>query len=317
MARTHPLKNKLIVLIGGSGFLGGHIAQDLLEKGARLRVVSRTPEKAVKLKPLANLGQMQIGRCDVRNRRDIEAAVTGADMVVYLVGTFGADQESLQADGAGYAAKIAAREGADAFIYVSALGADAEAESGYASTKGKGEKKVLEAFPKATIVRPSILFGEDDSFVHLFANLVSTFPVLPVFGPDAQLQPLWVDDAAAAVAQILTDPSSHGGKVYELAGPEVITMEDLHQSIADGQCRNTSFIPVPDFISAIFAKLPLTPINSDQWELLKSGNKPSGDCPGLAKLGIAPKPLSLFLDKWMTRYRKHGRFTPSGNRHAA
>lgn len=311
MAHNSSLKDKLIVLIGGSGFLGGHIAQDLLEKGARLRVVSRNPEKAVKLKPLANLGQMQIGRCDVRDRRELEAAVTGADMVVYLVGSFGADQKALQTDAAGFAARIAAQEGAEAFVYVSALGADPKAESGYASTKGMGEAEVLKAFPTASIVRPSILFGEDDNFVHLFAGLVSTFPVLPIFGAEAQIQPLWVDDAAAAVVEILATPASHGGKVYEIAGPEVITMGELHSQIAHGQCKDTSFIPMPDIASTIFAKLPLTPMNSDQWALLKAGNKPSGDYPGIAKLGIAPKPLSLFLDKWMTRYRKHGRFTPS------
>lgn len=313
MAHNSPLKDKLVVLIGGAGFLGGHIAQDLLERGARVRIASRNPEQAVKLKPLANLGQMQIGRCDVMDKSQLEAAVIGADAVVYLIGTFGAHQKELQADRAGLAARVAAREGAESFTYVSALGADPQSENGYASTKGEGESQVLEAFPTASIVRPSMLFGEDDHFVHMFAGLVSTFPVLPVFGPDAPMQPLWVDDAAAAIVATLENPSSHGGKTYELAGPETITMLELHQNIAKGQCKNPAFIPVPDFASAIFAKLPLTPMNSDQWGLLKAGNVPSGDCPGIGKLGVAPKPLSLFLEKWMTRFRKHGRFTPSGS----
>lgn len=311
MTGTNPLKGKLVVLIGGAGFLGGHIAQDLLEKGARVRIASRNPEQAVKLKPLANLGQMQIGRCNVLEENELNAAVVGADMVVYLIGTFGGHQQELQADRAGFAARVAASEGAQAFVYLSALGADPEADSGYASTKGEGEQQVLKAFPKATIMRPSVLFGEDDNFVHMFAGLVRTFPVLPVFGAEAKLQPLWVDDAAAAVVAALTDPASHGGKTYEIAGPDVITMEELHHDIAEGQCKDTTFIPMPDAASAIFAKLPLTPMNSDQWNLLKAGNVPSGNRPGIAKLGITPKPLSLFLNKWMTRYRKHGRFTPS------
>jgi NADH dehydrogenase len=133
--------------------------------------------------------------------------------------------------------------------------------------------------------------------------------VLPVFGPQARLQPVWVDDVAAAAANALADPGRHGGKTYELAGPDVITMMELHQAIAKAQGRERMLVPVPDAASALFAALPGTPMNSDQWAMLKAGNVASGTLPGIDQLGVTPRPLSLFLDKWMVRFRKHGRFT--------
>jgi NADH dehydrogenase len=308
MARLGSFDNKLVVLIGGGGFLGCHVAQALLRQGARLRVADRHPEKAYRLKPLANLGQIQFARCDVTNPRSVENVVQGADAVIYLVGTFGAGQKALQADGAGFAARAAATAGASAFVYVSAIGADAASPSGYASTKGAGEQQVLAAFPQASVVRPSVLFGEEDAFINLFAGLVQSLPAVPVFGGEAQLQPLWVDDAAEAITTALADPAQHGGKTYELAGPEVLTMMELHRRIAAGQGRDPLLIAVPDALAGLFAALPGTPMNSDQWALLKQGNVAGGTLPGIARLGIEPRPLGLFLDRWMVRFRKHGRF---------
>lgn len=309
MAHLGPLEGKLVALIGGGGFFGSHVAQDLLRKGARLRIAERHPENAFRLKPLANLGQMQFARCNVASRRSIAAAVQGADAVVYLVGTFGRNAQALQAEGPGIAAELAAAEGARAFVSISAIGADAASESEYARTKGEGELNVRAAFPSATILRPSILFGEDDNFLNMFARLIATMPVLPVFGDKARLQPLWVDDAAAAVVHALSDPAAHGGKTYEIAGPEVVTMGEINRRIAEAQGRARSFIAVPDSLCALFAALPGTPMSSDQWTLLKRGSVASSELPGIAELGVTPKPLSLFLDRWMMHYRKHGRFS--------
>jgi NADH dehydrogenase len=308
MAHQAPLEDKLVVLIGGGGFLGAHLAQELLRRGVRLRIVERHPEQAYRLKALANLGQIQFGRCNVKDRSSLAAALQGADAAVYLVGTFGDDQFALQAEGAGAAAEAAAAAGAQAFVYVSAAGADADSDSGYAASKGVGEQRVLGAFPKATIVRPTILFGEDDAFLTMFAGLIASLPIMPVFGAEAKLQPLFVDDAADAIANALADPARHGGKTYELAGPEVLTMAELHRRIARAEGRERAFWAVPDALSGLFAALPGTPMNSDQWKLLKRGNTASGALPGCAQLGIQPRPLGLFLDRWMTRYRKHGRF---------
>ena len=310
MAKDSALNGKLVVLMGGSGFIGNYVAQALLERGARVRIASRNPEKAFKLKPLANLGQMQFARCDATNRRSVEQCIEGADAVVNLVGSFEGNLRTLMGEAPGWMAEAAAKEGASAFVHISAIAAepDEDTSNDYAAAKCLGEKRVFEVFPNATVLRPSILFGKDDNFLNMFGQLISTLPILPVFGPDSELQLVYVDDVAEAVARTLEDPGKFGGKTFELGGPEKLTMLEINRRIAEAQRRKRTFLPMPDPLSATFAALPGTPMSSDQWNLLAQGNTVSGDFPGFSKLGIEPKPLGLFLDKWMTRYRKHGRF---------
>lgn len=307
------LYGKVVTVLGGSGFFGEHVAQELLGRGARIRIASRNPEKAYQIKPLGNLGQTQFVRCDVTRPESVAAAVRGADAVVNLVGSFTGDLDAIQGRGAGRIAEAVKEAGATSFLHVSANGADAQSEVAYARTKGEGEIAVRDAFPGATIFRPSILFGSDDSFVMMFAGLISTFPILPVFGPDARLQPVFVDDAAEAIGNALARPAEHGGETYEICGPEVLTMLDLNERIAKAQARKRHFLPLPDAVSSAVAAVPGTPITSDQWALLEKGNVATGDYPGMEALGIAPRPLGLFLDRWMVRFRKHGRFTESAD----
>jgi uncharacterized protein YbjT (DUF2867 family) len=306
------LRGKVVVLLGGSGFFGRHVAQELLACGARLRIVSRNPQRAYSLKTLGNLGQVQFGRVDVTRPETLVPAFVGADAVVNLVGAFAGELDALQGAGAGRIAAAAKAAGAQAFVHISALGADSASPVDYARTKAEGEAAVLSAFPTATILRPAILFGSDDNFVNRFASLISSIPVMPVFGPEAKMQPVFVDDAAKAVVAALENPAAHGGKTFEIAGPEVITMLDFNRKIATAVGRERLFAELPDAVSGAIAKLigwlPGAPITTEQWELLKTGNVASGKLPGLKELGIAPHPLGLYLDRWLVRYRKHGRF---------
>ncbi|WPZ02927.1 complex I NDUFA9 subunit family protein [Blastomonas marina] len=312
MTKTDPLSGKLVTLFGGSGWLGTHVAQDLLERGARLKIASRHPEKARHLKPLANLGQVALVRCDVSREDSVRAAIAGSDAVVNLAGAFGANAEAVMAWGAEYIAQAAADEGVGALVHVSAIGADPDGDTAYAVSKAEGEAAMRDLFPQATIVRPSIIFGEDGEFINMMAGLIQRLPVLPVFAPESELQLVWVDDVAAGIVAALADPGKHGGKTYELAGPERVPMIALNRRIAQAQGRNRHFIPLPDAVSGGIAAatgwMPGAPISREQWKLLEKGNVASGDYPGFDKLGISPKPLGLFLDRWMARYRKHGRF---------
>ena len=323
MAKRDPLDGRLVVLLGGSGFLGTHVAQDLLARGARLRVASRDPMAAWKLKPLANLGQLQFVRCDVTRRDSLELALRGADYAVFLAGAFAGDLEALMERAPGEAAAImaqgdtadegAARSGARGFVLVSAIGADADSEVAYARTKARGEANVLREFVQASVIRPSILFGADDAFLSMFARLIRLLPALPVFGPDARLQPLHVADAAAAIVAALADPAAHGGRTFEIGGPDVLTMGEINRMIAEAQGRKRAFIDLPDAVSRTFARatgwLPGAPMTTDQWKLLKRGSVADPALPGLAELGVTPRPLALFLERYMTPYRTHGRFT--------
>ncbi len=310
MAQRGILNGKLVVLLGGSGFLGNYVAQALLDRGARLRIASRNPERAFHLKPLANLGQIQFARCDVSDRASVDRCMAGADAAVNLVGSFTGDLDRLMGAAPGWMASAAAREGAAAFVHVSAIVPEAAEgeQSGYAAAKRLGEERVRNEHAASTIIRPSVLFGKNDHFINLFAGLIAMLPVLPVFGPEARLQPTYVDDVAEAVVRALEDPAKRAGKIYELAGPDTITMLELNRAIAAAQHRRRIFLPMPDGVTGLFAALPGTPMSSDQWLLLKQGSTPSGRLPGFSELGIAPKPLDLFLDRWMIRYRKHGRF---------
>ena len=309
---AQDLADKLVVVVGGSGFVGRHLAQELLSRGARLRVVSRNPERAAALKPLGNLGQVQLLRADLTRIESLLQVLDRADAVVNLAGTFVGDLDAVMGRGAGPLAAAAKAAGARAFVHVSAIGADPEGSTAYARAKAAGEAAVLAAFPGATVLRPSVLFGQDDQFVNMFAGLSAMLPVLPVFGPSAQLQPLLVDDLALAICAALEDPAAHGGKTFELGGPEVVTMGELNRRIAKAAGRAPVFAELPDMASAAFARLtgwlPFAPLTRQQWLLLKAGNVVSGTLPGCQALGVTPRAMGLFLDRWLVRYRKHGRF---------
>jgi uncharacterized protein YbjT (DUF2867 family) len=307
VSETVSLSGKVVTVLGGTGFFGRHLAQELLSRGARLRLASRHPGKAWRVRPLGNLGQMQFAHVDVTRPESLAAVLAGSDAVVNLVGSFSGNLDALQGRGAGRIAAAAREAGVGTFVHVSAIGADAGSPIAYARSKGEGEEAVLSAFPEATIVRPSVLFGDDDSFVMMFGRLIAMAPVLPVFGPQAKIQPLFVDDAAEAVANALGLPAARGRR-YEIAGPEVITMLELNQRIAAAQCRKRTFIELPDAVSGAIAAVPFGPISSDQWALLKAGNMADPASPGAQDLGVAPRPLSLFLERWMVRFRKNGRF---------
>ncbi|MBU6396202.1 MAG: complex I NDUFA9 subunit family protein [Sphingomonadales bacterium] len=309
---ARDLEGQLIAVVGGSGFIGTHVAQALLARGARLRVCSRHPERGYRLKTLGGLGKIQLVAVDVTKPHTLEVALTGCDAVVNLVGAFTGKLDAVQGSGAGRLAAIARDRGAKAFVHVSAIGADAGSPVAYASTKAAGEAAVLAAFPEALVLRPSVVFGEDDAFINLFAGLIASAPIMPVFAADSRFQPVFVDDVAEAVANVIAAPADFAGKTFELGGPEVITIGDLNRRIAEAAGRAPLFLELPDGVSAAFATLtgwlPGAPMSRDQWTLLRQGNVTSGTLPGLAELGVAARPLGLFLDRWMVRFRKAGRF---------
>lgn len=314
MPTSSPLSGQLVTIFGGSGYIGNYVAQSLLERGARIRLASRNPHKAQGLKPLANLGQLQFLPCDITREEHVAAALDGASHVVNLVGAFAGDLGTLMGEAPGTIARLAQARGVKAMVHISAIGADPASPTAYAKSKALGEERVLAGFPTATIMRPSIVFGPDDNFLNLFGGMIEMLPVLPVFGPEAQLQLVYADDVAEAVATALEHPDLHGGHTYELGGPEQLSMLAIHERIAAAQGRKRRFIAMPDGLSSAFAAMPGTPMSRDQWTLLKPGSTVAPGARGFAELGIEPKPLGLFLNKWMMRYRKHGRFGLSNDR---
>ncbi len=301
------MDGKLVTLIGGGGFLGRYIAQALLKRGARVRAAQRDPRQAFFLKPLGGLGQTQFVAADVTRPDTIVCAVQGAAAVVNLVGVFGNDAQRIHVDGARAVAEAATDEGA-ALVHVSAIGADVNGDSLYARTKGAGEGAVRAAAPHATILRPSTVFGREDQFINRFAGMIATLPVVPVLRGAARFQPVYVGDVAQAAVAALDDEEAFGGRTFELGGPEVLTMLELHERIARHIGRTPRLLALPDAVGGVLASLPGTPISADQWKMLGHDSVVSSQAEGLSALGVTPTPLDAVAPGWLVHYRRAGRF---------
>ena len=301
------MQGKLVTIFGGSGFLGRYVAQAILAQGARIRVAVRNPASANTIKPLGNLGQVQLIAADVRKAASVARAVADADAVVNLVGSFD-NMDAVQHVGAANVAKASAAAGISALVHISAIGADTQSEAEYGKSKAAGEAAIRAAFPTATILRPSIVFGREDQFINRFAGLIRMLPVVPVIGADTKFQPVFVGDVAKAVAAALL---SGGGETLELGGPDVFSMLELNRWIANAIGRDPVFAPVPDFAAGLLAKttgwMPGAPITTDQFKMLGSDNVVTGK-DGLAAFGITPTSLDAVAEDWLDIYRKHGRF---------
>ncbi|HKR24239.1 MAG TPA: complex I NDUFA9 subunit family protein [Allosphingosinicella sp.] len=301
---------RLITLFGGGGFVGRYVAQALFKAGARVRIAQREPKRAFFLKPLCGLGQIQFVRADLTDGESVARAVRGADAAVNLVGILKGDFHEIHVEGARRVAEAAAAAGVPALVHVSAIGADPETESAYGASKGEGELAVRSAFPGATIIRPSIAFGQEDDFVNKFARMAQLLPVLPVLRPGWKLQPVHVADLGKAIALAALDPAPHAGKTYELAGPQVLTMAALNRWVCEATGRGRALLEIPDPIGRPLVRLtgwlPGAPLSWDHWLMMARDNVAQG--PGFEAFGLRPAPLAAVAEGWLTLYRRHGRF---------
>ena len=308
----NPGTPPLITVFGGGGFIGRYVCEALLKTGARLRVAERHPRKAWFLQPLGAVGQVSAIAADLAGPESFARAVEGADAVINLVGIFKGNLELVHVHGPGKLAAAARAAGAKAFVHISAIGSDPDSDSDYGRTKGLGEQAVRKAFPGATIIRPSTVFGPEDQFTNRFASMARG-PFLPVIAPKTRFQPVYVRDLGRAIAAAALDPRTHGGKTYELAGPEVLTLRELNGEIAELAGQSPELVDMPDFMGSLISKfgfLPGAPLSKDQWQLLQKDNVASGKQPGFKEFGITPNPLRSVAREWLGRYRRGGRFAP-------
>ncbi|OQW43497.1 MAG: 3-beta hydroxysteroid dehydrogenase [Proteobacteria bacterium SG_bin5] len=306
------MQGKLVTLIGGGGFLGRYVAQELFKREARVRIAQRDPKEAYFIRPLGGLGQTQFVAADIRRPETLGPALAGADAVVNLVGVLNGDFQAFHVEGPRHLARACAEAGVRALVHVSAIGADAASPSAYGRSKGEGEAAVRAAYPGATILRPSIVFGREDAFVNRFAGMIASAPIVPIVRAGVKFQPVYVADVAEAVARVLAEPAAHAGKTYELGGPDVVTMGALQRWIAKAIGARPNFVELPDAVSAMIARagfLPGAPITWDQWLMLQRDNVVAPGADGLAALGVAPTPLETVAPGWLVRFRRQGRFT--------
>jgi NADH dehydrogenase len=307
------MNTNLVTVFGGSGFLGRHTVRALARAGWRIKVATRHPNRAFFLRPLGSVGQIDFVKCDVADAASVVSAVKGANAVVNLTGIlFEKSQtfEDVQADGAANVAQAAAAAGASALVHVSAIGADMESDAHYAVTKAQGEQAVREAFPKAVILRPSLIFGPEDGFFNKFASMARILPSLPLIGGGhTRFQPVFVGDVARA---ILAGLSRQDGRTYELGGPSTYSFKELLQLILRETGRKRALIPLPFGIASLQAMflqlLPNPPLTMDQVRLLKRDNVVSATAPGLSDLGIAPTSVEAVIPSYLWRYRAKGEY---------
>lgn len=308
------MNGELVTIFGGSGFVGKNLVQHLAKAGYRVRVAVRHPNNALHVKPLGDLGQVQISQANLRNRLSLEAAIMDADYVINLVGilhesgsqTF----DNVHHKGAALIAEVAAIAGVKQLIHLSAIGADEESASKYSRSKAAGEAAVLKAYPDATIVRPSVIFGPDDLFFNKFAALAKMYQIMPVICGDSKMQPVYVGDVANAIANMIGN-SDAAGKVYELGGPKVYTFRALLEMVNRMTEQNVPMITIPiqlAYFQAFFlGMLPNPMVTMDQLRLLENDNI-VGEGATLADLGIAATPTEAIIPNYLMHYKPSGQF---------
>ncbi len=312
----------IVTIFGGSGFLGRYITQRFAKAGWRIRVAVRRPNEAHFVRPYGVVGQVEPIQANIRDEASTRRAIEGASVVINAVAIAFEDPKSrvieVQDEGAERIARLSAELGVEKLVHVSAIGADAESDSHYASTKAEGEAAVLEHFSSATILRPSVIFGNEDMFYNRFANMARFFPILPLVGANTKFQPVYVDDvAAAALAAVESGKSG----IYELGGPEVQTFRETMEDMLKVTRRRRLILNLPRPIAYVMASvldfgqfitfglLPNKMITRDQIRTLAVDNVVSESAMGFEELGITPRSSEGILETYLYCYRPYGQFT--------
>jgi NADH dehydrogenase len=316
-------RGSLVVVFGGSGFIGRHAVQALAREGWRVRAAVRRPDLAGYLQPMGAVGQIQPVQANLRYPESVRRAIAGAEAVVNLVGILaksGAQTfEAVHVAGARAAARAAREVGAAAFVHVSAIGASAKSSAAYARSKAAGETAVLQEFPDAIILRPSLVFGPEDQLFNRFAAMARLSPFLPLIGGGrSKFQPVYVGDVATAIASGCAGKAKLGG-IYELGGPEVISFRELLDRTLAWCGRKRWYAPVPFALAklgaALTAPLPtsMRPLTVDQIRMLQIPNVVSASARAegrtLAALGVVQaRSMESVVPEYLEAFRPHGQF---------
>ena len=307
---------ELVTVFGGSGFIGRHAVRALAQAGYRVRVAVRAPNLANFLLPAGHVGQIQLFKCNVRNPDQVAAALHGASAAVNLVGVLNSrgDQsfEALHAEAPATIARAAKDAGIETLVHISTPGISPASDAAYSSSKARGDAGLRAAFPLATILKPSLVFGPEDNFFNKFASLARLAPALPLIGGGkTKFQPVFVGDVADAIVKCVRDPATRG-KTYELCGPAIASFKEMLQLILRVSGRARLLVPVPfwlAYIKAFFLQfMPEPLLTPDQVTFLKTDNVVGPDALTLKDLGIVPDSMEAILPTYLWRFRPRGQY---------
>jgi uncharacterized protein YbjT (DUF2867 family) len=297
----------LITVFGGTGFLGRRIVRHLLDHRFQVRAASRHPERVGSASRAD--ARPETTKADIHDETTVAAALFGAYGAVNAVSLYverGRETfDAVHVEAAARVARLARENGVERLIHVSGIGADPASSAPYIAARGRGEIAVQQAFPCATLIRPAVMFGPDDSFLTTVVRLLRILPVYPMFGRgETKLQPVHVEDVAEGIARVLAVAGGSAAS-YEFAGARVYTYEELVRIVADRINARPRLVPLPFALWRILASgaefLPGSPLTRNQVALMQRDNIASGDCPGLSRLDIAPTEIENLVSLVMDR----------------
>lgn len=303
-----------IVLLGGSGFVGRNLLPALTARGHSCTVLCRDIQRNRELRLWPGVRLQQVNPYDPEA---LTVALAGADAVINLVGILnergrnGKGFKRAHVELVEHLLKACRETGVKRLVQLSALnaGTDDANASHYLKSKGEAERLIRESGVTYTIVQPSIIFGEDDSFFNRFAGLLKWVPALPLACPDARMQPVWVGDVAEAIAAML-ETREAAGQVYPLVGPKAYSLIELVRFTASASGKKRWIIPLPDFLSRLQAMVcdfvPGKPFSSDNFRSLKIDNVSSENA--LPHFGIDPRPLKGLVKSYLGGSSRQKRF---------
>ena len=308
---------KVVTVFGGSGFLGRYVVRQLASRGLFIRVIVRNPNEALFLKVYGKVGQIQLIAGDIKEELKIHEYIKGSSCVINCVATFFETRSQsfnvLHVNAAKNLAEVAKKEGVNQFIHISSIGASTESSSQLLRSKGAGEEAVLKCFPNSNIIRPSLIFGTEDTFFNRFAKLSSISPFIPVVGPETIFQPVYVDDVAKVINLLVeTDQKK---KYIELGGDETYTFRELIKLLLAEIKRKRIILKIPfliarvmaatnDFFRSIIGDVVPAFLTLAQVKSLEKDNVVGRDSDKFSDFRIVPKKLKIVLPTIVGRYNK-------------
>jgi uncharacterized protein YbjT (DUF2867 family) len=308
------MKQHRVAILGGAGFVGRYIVKRLAERGDVLTVGGRNAAAAKFLRLKGDVGQVELVNVSIDSEALLAAFVAGNNVVINCVGILREARRQrfdvVHHTAPARLARLAREHGVERFVQISSLAADLRSTSAYARSKAAGEQAVRDAFPTATILRPSIVFGPEDQFFNKFAEMAVFSPALPLIGGgETRFQPVYVGDVADAVVRCIDEPAT-AGRIYELGGPKTYTFRALLEMLLAETRRHRLLLDIPFGIASLQARLmsllPNAPLTPDQVELLKQDNVVSSGALTLDALGITPTPVEAILPTYLDRFRRGG-----------
>ena len=296
-------KENIVVVFGGTGFLGRRVVRHLRAHDFSVRIASRHPDRGYELFGRDDPKLRSVG-ANVHDDRSVADALGGAYGVVNAVSLYVEQgQETFQSVHVEAARRIAAQArhaGVQRLVHVSGIGSNAASPSVYIRKRGEGELAVRAAFADAVLLRPAVMVGPDDSFLTTILKLLR-FPIHPMFGRGrTRLQPAYVEDVAEAIARVLQG-SAMNAVTFECGGPRVYSYEDLLSTVAQGARLKPLLIPVPfaawHAMAGVAEMFPSPPVTRNQVELMQVDNVISPEMPGFAELAISPRSVEEILQE--------------------